>query len=156
MSAYFVLNLDTTGPSAEIDAPYYVDLDQEITITVNADEPIKAAYIHELYIIDSLGIRYDLDYSLNTNSIISTLILNSLGVNLGYLTVYALIYDEVLNPSEVVSKKLSTEIPLIINIISLEAELEKELSLKAYLEKEKDLDSSIIKSINLQGRIGGE
>ncbi|HMA60162.1 MAG TPA: hypothetical protein VKN64_07700 [Halanaerobiales bacterium] len=156
MSAYFILALDTQGPAAEIVSPGFVDMEEEFTITVNSDETLKAAYIHELYLIDSLGTRFDLSYSLNTHSLVSTLSLNSLGASSGSLTIYALIYDEVLNPSEVVSKELSTEIPLIINIVSLEAEIKKELSLNASLEKEKDLNSSIIKTISLQGRIGGD
>ena len=156
MSAYFILTLDTEGPFAEIESPVFVDMEEEFTITVNSDEAIKAAYIHELYLIDSLGTRYDLSYSINTHSLVSTLSLNALGASSGSITIYALVYDEVLNPSNEAYKDISTEVPVIKNVISLEGELVKYKDLKAAIEKEKALMSEIKKFINLQGRIGGE
>ena len=156
MSAYFILTLDTEGPNAEIVSPVFVDMEEEFTITVNSDEALKAAYIHELYLIDSLGTRYDLSYSINTHSLVSTLSLNALGASSGSITIYALVYDEVLNPSNEAYKDISTEVPVIKNVISLEGELVKYKDLKAAIEKEKALMSEIKKFINLQGRIGGE
>ena len=156
MSAYFILTLDTEGPFAEIVSPVFVDMEEEFTITVNSGEAIKAAYIHELYLIDSLGTRYDLSYSINTHSLVSTLSLNALGASSGSINIYALVYDEVLNPSNETYKDISTEVPVIKNVISLEGELVKYKDLKAAIEKEKALMSEIKKFINLQGRIGGE
>ena len=156
MSAYFILTLDTEGPYIEIDSPAFIDMEEEFTITINSEESLKAAYIHELYLIDSFGTRFDLSYSINTHSLVSTLSLNSLGASLGFITIYALVYDEVLNPSNEAYKNISTEVPIIKNVISLDGELVKGKALKAAIEKEKALMSEIKKIINLQGRIGGE
>src|SRR6056297_109794 len=135
MSAYFILTLDTAGPYVEIDTPAFIDPEEEVIITVNSDEAIKAAYIHELYIIDNQGTRYDLNYTLNSYSIVSALSLNSLGVSPGSATIYAVLYDEVLNPSNEAYKHFSTELPLIKNIIILQAGIENHIFLIAGLKK---------------------
>ena len=152
MSAHFILELDTTGPIIIIDAPTFVALDQEITITINSSENISANNMHELYIIDRLDNRHDIDYTVYNNKIVSTLTLQDLDIHSGSARLYAQLYDEVYNPSSLANQALNVEVPTIENIINFKGIL-SEHQLKGIIDKETELLGEINKIINLEASV---
>lgn len=151
MSAYFIIQLDTTGPMITLDAPTFVELDEEFTIIVESSEELLISDIHELYIIDRLGIRYDLTYDVFINRIQSTLTLRDYEVNVGRATIYAALYDDVLNVSNVAFQHLTIDVPIIEQVINFKGKIDNETCLKGAISKEYSLRGSINKYMNLKG-----
>lgn len=99
MNVYFILTLDTTPPNGNLEIPDYIESGVSFQVIVTSDEPLRQEFVHEIYIIDSKNNRYDLDYAIEQQRLVS--IATARFYARGTATIYAEIYDEVLNKSEV-------------------------------------------------------
>lgn len=99
-SSYVYIELDTTKPQIEIYAPQYTTQDIVNQITIEANEKISDH--HEVWIIDSNGVRHDYVFSKIRDSQLTGLIrLNNLPI--GISTIYAKVSDDVGNVSDIAS-----------------------------------------------------
>lgn len=103
MSSFFTLTLDTTPPTFEIYSPQYTQKEIETEIRIVANENLSIN--HEIYLIDSLGERYNYTFLLSDNEFIGKVQFTN--VNYGIATIYVTVYDEVLNKSSLLSKAIN-------------------------------------------------
>ena len=100
MSSYFELELDTTGPNIELNMPSYVSFGDNTWISIVATEDLLINY--DLYLIDNQGVRKDLIFELNDNTLEGYL--DVTGLTSGIAEVNVQVYDEVMNSSELLKK----------------------------------------------------
>lgn len=112
----FTLELDTTAPALEIQAPNYTTTYAETEIILTVDEPL--AEWQDIYLLDPTGDRHDVVFSQTPDGFTGLLVMGTYGV--GIMTLYARVRDDVGNVSELVRKSLDvrTSIDLDIRIDS--------------------------------------
>jgi len=103
MASYLTLMLDTTEPDIELLLPSYTTQQSNTEITIIANETLAESG-HDIYIIDSRGIRTDLTLTYNGNELVGLIDFGSFPM--GMATVYARVLDEVHNLSGIVSKSI--------------------------------------------------
>jgi hypothetical protein len=135
MAASFTLELDTTGPQIEILAPLYTLPEIETEVIIQANEVL--APNAEIWVIDSLGERYDVTFSHEGDRFSG--IIKFTEFPLGVAWIYALVRDEVHNLSNLVTKSIN---------IRLSANIEMQVSSKVREIQE----SAEIKKVKLKGQ----
>lgn len=104
MKNYFIVELDTTPPQLEIYAPNYTSPDIATEIIIKSNEPLLN--YQDIYIIDTRGIRHDLTFWFNgKDELIGRTTLNNM--DLGIVTLYCRLKDEVANTSALYSKTIN-------------------------------------------------
>jgi hypothetical protein len=104
MPSYFTLELDTTGPIIQINAPSYTSRESDNIITVVGNE--KLSDIQDIYIVDSQGTRHDVIFSFDgNNTFTGDVVFN--GYPVGVSTIFAQLQDEVGNPSNLATAHIS-------------------------------------------------
>lgn len=104
MSSYFTLEMDTTGPIIQINAPSYTSREANNTITVVGNE--KLSSFQDIYIVDSQGTRHDVIFSFDgESSFTGNIVFN--GYPVGVLTIFAQLQDEVGNQSNLATAHIT-------------------------------------------------
>lgn len=94
---YVIIELDTTAPTLEIFAPRYTTRDTVNNIIIRANEQIGK--IEKLYIMDSQGVKRNLDFSLSSDEITGNVKFNDLSTGTATLSVQ--VKDNVFNLSRI-------------------------------------------------------
>lgn len=103
MSSWFNLYLDTTPPMVDIQLLNYTSRDIVTYIKVQTNEEL--ADEHEVYIIDSLGQRFDYVFKVENNDLYGQIMLDKCA--LGVATIYVRVKDVVGNVSDLISKSFN-------------------------------------------------
>lgn len=101
MTSWQYLELDTTAPTISLNIPSYTTRDILNYIEVISNEKLALSG-HEVYIIDTLGNRFNLNLSLNNNILYGYSQFNDYSI--GPATLYAKVLDEVNNISNIQQK----------------------------------------------------
>lgn len=128
MDSFFYLTLDTTGPEINIDSPSQSGTGG-IVVTLTGNEDLSSE-VPEVYFIDFQGVRTN--YTLTKISDTSwegTALDGSIASGVG--TLYCIVKDDVLNPSELTSK----EIEFIGGEVYIDGNVVKHIQLKAETPK---------------------
>ena len=97
MANFFMLELDTTGPSVSISAPYYTLPNTETEILINSSKNVAPDY-QDIYIMDSLNVRHDVIFAQKgDSSFIGRLYFSD--YHIGIAQIFAQIRDDVFNLS---------------------------------------------------------
>lgn len=99
MSSYFNLELDTTPPIIDIYTPFNTQNGIITNIYITSTENIGV--VEELYIIDAVGNRLDLNADINEDQLDISVNLN---IARGIATLYCKVKDEVFNLSDLFHK----------------------------------------------------
>jgi hypothetical protein len=99
MSSYVLITLDTTAPNPKVFVPSYTTKSARTPITIEADEQL-ASY-QDIYIIDAAGVRHNLTFLHNGDSLVGELYFNDYA--LGIATIYIRVKDRVDNLSPIIS-----------------------------------------------------
>lgn len=98
MSSYFSLQLDTKGPDIELSGISYTASGVPYTVTVISNEELSAEK-NEVYFVDKLGKRIDIDIVLSEDKLSAYGYTELLGASVGMGKIYAKMYDDVYNGS---------------------------------------------------------
>lgn len=104
MPSYFTLELDTTGPIIQINAPTYSSRESDNIITVVGNETLSS--YQDIYIVDSTGVRHDVTFSFDGNETFTGDIVFN-GYPIGVATIFAQLQDEVGNNSNIAQAHIS-------------------------------------------------
>lgn len=149
MGSYFYLTLDTTPPNVTIAAPNNVMPGIVSEIYINASEPI--AEYQDIYIIDSIGTRYDLTFQYQPESNRYYGELNVHGYAIGFATIYARLKDNVDNLSSLVSKVIDIRSGTILNYIELTGRFTEQILLQGSVKSMENLSGGFIEQIDIGG-----
>lgn len=103
MDSYFMLELDTTGPSLEIISPNYTQINIITDIYIESSETLSE--YQDIYFIDSQNVRHNLIFEYSPTSYYGHVQLNGFALGIG--NICCRLKDEVGNLSELVSKTIN-------------------------------------------------
>lgn len=104
MSSFFTLDLDTTGPIIQINAPSYSSRESNNIITVTGNEILSN--FQDIYIVDSSGNTHNVTFSFDGSETFSGNVVFN-GYPIGVATIYAQLKDDVGNLSNLASSHIS-------------------------------------------------
>lgn len=132
------VTLDTTQPTLTIYLPSYTTNQSIDDITIVANEPLATK--QEIYIVDSLGVRHNQTFSLQTDkkTFLGRISFNNFPK--GIATIFVTLYDEVWNRSSIYKKSINVIDPQNIKMIISEyvCKLEMEIVTRETLNTEQE------------------
>lgn len=145
MSSYFTLELDTTGPTIQINAPTYSSRESNNTITVVGNE--KLSNYQDIYIVDSSGNTHNVTFSFDGNETFSGNVIFS-NYPIGVATIFAQLQDEVGNPSNVAQAHISIITSSYYSLFKLTL-LDESRSMKIPIQtRTEDISSNNLNSVS--------